>query len=413
MKSFSIHTLGCKVNQYEEEMMRRILLASGLEETPPGKADLCIINTCSVTAEADRKSRQMIRRALRTGPGTMVVAAGCAVENEQALSPDIPPGVTRLRVGEKERLAEKLGLSRGETILRQGRTRALLKVQDGCSQFCSYCIVPLLRGREKSRPPGEVLEEAAQLSELGHREIVITGIHLGAYGRDLKPQSSLAELLNLLLAEIPLARFRLSSIEPQDFDPAILSLMARDRRLCPHLHLPLQHASPRILSAMRRKYSAEEYHDKAALAVSMVPGIALTTDIMVGFPSESPADFSLLRETVERIPFSRLHVFKYSARPGTKASLLPDDVKPDEKERRSRLMIELGDEKNLSFQKTFISRKIEVLIESIRHRNILEGISENYLPVRLNGPASLAGSLVRVEVTDAAGGILRGVIPGS
>ena len=410
MKTFALITLGCKVNQYEEERMRQSLLAAGLRETPLDEADLCIVNTCSVTAVADKKSRQMIRRALRANPAARVIAAGCAVENEQALSPDIPPGVIRLKVTEKELLPEILGLPPAPAHPGQRRTRALLKVQDGCNQFCSYCIVPYLRGREKSRPLKEALEEARTLFELGHQEIVITGVHLGAYGKDLSPRLSLLELLRLLLKELPRPRFRLSSIEPQDFDPAILDLMAQNSRLCPHLHLPLQHASPKILSAMRRNYTPDEYYQKVSLAASRIPGIAITTDILIGFPSESREDFFLLRDFIEQAPFSRLHVFKYSARPGTAAASLTDDVSAEEKEKRSRLLIQLGDKKTRLYKKSFLGRKLDVLIEEEKEKNILEGISENYLPILLRGPASLRGSVVPVEVRELTGENLWGVI---
>ncbi|HEY3997455.1 MAG TPA: tRNA (N(6)-L-threonylcarbamoyladenosine(37)-C(2))-methylthiotransferase MtaB [Candidatus Xenobia bacterium] len=388
---FAIHTLGCKVNQYDEERMRRELLRAGLEETPfTDTADLYVINTCTVTSVADRKSRQMIRRAMRANPKARVVATGCAVSHKRGLSLD--NRVLRIPNREKRRLLEYLrddlpAHHHVEVPSTQARTRALLRVQDGCNQFCTFCIVPFVRGRSVSVPPETLMNEAFQLVAAGYQEIVLTGVQLGGYGK--ADGWSLGVLLDRLAGQFPTVRFRLSSIEPGEFTWDIFDAMAEYANICPHLHLALQHASDSVLERMRRGYTRADYDRLVERFLGDHPDGALTADILVGFPGETEDDFQQLVAYLERQPFAQLHVFPYSNRPGTAAVRFDGQVPEPEKRARTDAVLAVAQRKIRAFRKRFVGRTMEVLVEDGQH-----GMTANYLPVRVAAPAN-----VRVQVS--------------
>jgi threonylcarbamoyladenosine tRNA methylthiotransferase MtaB len=416
--TFSIHTLGCRANQADSELLREILVGAGFVEVPFGQpADCQIVNTCTVTREADRKARQLLNRALRLG-GT-VVATGCAVAARGGLR-QLPGAVLRLPFEKREKILELLGaggcpsqdLVDGE--VRQARARALLKVQDGCDQFCTFCIVPYIRGRSRSLPVAELVERARRLEEQGYGEIVLSGIHLAVWGRDLPGSPDLGLLLDELCAATRSVRFRLSSIEPRHFPRGLFDRMAaRPRRLCPHLHLALQHASDRVLERMRRGYDRAHYDSLVAEFLDRVPGACLTSDILVGFPGETDQDFRELLDYVRRTPFYRLHVFPYSPRPGTAAARFADQVPPEVKKARMEAMLALARRKRLEYLRRFYGARREVLVEHPGERpGEMVGVTDNYLPVLVRGGPALLGRRVLVELGRRRGEMLTGRLAG-
>ncbi|MDQ7822726.1 MAG: tRNA (N(6)-L-threonylcarbamoyladenosine(37)-C(2))-methylthiotransferase MtaB [Candidatus Eremiobacteraeota bacterium] len=410
--TFSIHTLGCKVNQYESEKIRETLLLAGYCEVPFGApAQVQIINTCTVTHTADRKSRQKIRSALRAAPGGTVVVTGCAVEHD---SPGIKTLDERLVIvpqKDKEKIAFTLtppAITSPE-VHHSPRTRAMLKIGDGCDHFCSYCIVPHVRGRIRSRLPDEVEEEAEKLAGRGFREIVLTAIHLGAYGRDLPGGESLPGLIDRLARRFPSLRIRLSSIEPQDFSEDLLEVMERHKALCRHIHLPLQHASPSVLERMGRGYTIEEYQRILERITARIPDVALTSDIIVGFPGETEADFTALFNFIDKACFFRIHVFKFSPRPGTPAAHFPGKVREDVKQERSALLIKKGVEHGERFCRRFIGETLEVLAEG-SSGGMLHGLAGNYIKVRFRGKKRDLGRIIPVRISNALGSELSGSV---
>ncbi len=418
MPTFSIQTLGCRANQADSEQLRQILLGAGFLEVPFGSpADCAIVNTCTVTGEADRKSRQTLRRASRQA-GT-VVATGCGITRRGGLQA-LPGAVLKLAPESREQVLELLGASGcpGGTALRHGlqaaRSRALLKVQEGCDHFCSYCIVPYVRGRSRSTPAQALVEGARRLEEAGHREIVLTGIHLAVWGRDLPGRPDLADLLDRLLERTRQVRFRLSSIEPMSFPHRILERMARfPDRVCPHLHLALQHASDALLKRMRRDYTWAEYDLLARDFLGSVPGACLTTDVLVGFPGETQADFEVLTDRLRTLPFLHLHVFAYSPRKGTAAALYPDQVPEIIRKTRSEQVIRLGERLARAVRHRFRGRVRPVLVERAADRaGEWLGTADNFLSVRLPGPPALLGRIVPVRLGREEDGLLRGLLVG-
>ena len=418
MPTFSIHTLGCRTNQADSEQLRQILLGAGFVEVPFGSpADCAIVNTCTVTGEADRKSRQILRRASRQA-GT-VVATGCGVARRGGLQ-SLPGAVLELAPESREQILELLGASDcpGGSALRYGlqagRSRALLKVQEGCDHFCSYCIVPYVRGRSRSMPASSLVEQARALEEAGHREIVLTGIHLAVWGRDLPENPDLADLLDRLLRGTREVRFRLSSIEPMSFPHRILERMACfPDRICPHLHLPLQHASDAILKRMRRDYTWAEYDRLARDFLDSVPGACLTTDILVGFPGETQGDFEILMGSLRTLPFLHLHVFAYSPRKGTAAAMYSDPVPEATRKSRSEQVIRLGERLARAVRRRFRGQVRPVLVERAADREgEWLGTADNFLQVCFPGPPALLGRIVPVRLGLGEDGRLCGLPKG-
>ncbi len=407
MPTFSIHTLGCRANQADSERLTEILTGAGFEEVPFGQAADCqIVNTCTVTREADRKSGQMLRRALKLGP--QVIATGCSVAARGGLSNRLPGAALKLPAGQHEQLLELLGAKGCPSthyVHSNKRGRTLLKVQDGCDQFCTFCIVPYVRGRARSFAIQEILNQAR--AQRAH-ELVLTGIHLSAWGRE--HGHDLTHLLEELLAHTT-ARIRLASVEPDLFPERIFELMKANPRLCPHLHLVLQHASNRILERMHRGYTQEHYQGLVQ-SFQEVPDFCLTTDVMVGFPGETHSDFEELYEFIKSTPFYRIHVFPYNPRPGTAAARFPDQVHPDLKNARRDRLLELAQKKRIQILQQHQGRRAEVLIESEAEPGWLQGTTQGYLTVKLKGSRALLRTLATVTLTRRQGDVLIGKLEG-
>lgn len=424
MSRIAFHTLGCKVNQVETEALIEDFASRGYELVDfADTADIYIINSCTVTHVSDRKSRAMLRRAVRRNPDALVVATGCVaqVDAEQLAAIE---GVN-LVVGnrDKENLVAIIEdyLKRGSTsqeilvnpITREDkprkvmysyhhqRTRAFVKIQDGCQSFCSYCIVPMARGPIRSKSPDIVLQEIDQLVQLGYREIVLGGIHTGCYGVDL-PDWTLNRLLNAILDQVEgQYRIRLSSIEPLELDEKLLTVMASDRRMCRHLHIPLQSGSNVILKAMGRRYDRDYYRQLINTAAASIPGMAFTADVMVGFPGESEQDFQDTFDLLAELPMSDLHVFKYSIRKGTRAAQMSPQVSEPEKNNRSEKILELARNKKLDFAKQFIGQRFNLLVEEKSGKDRYIGMTDNYLEVAVQSDYNLCGQSVAVEIVSA------------
>jgi threonylcarbamoyladenosine tRNA methylthiotransferase MtaB len=414
-------TLGCKVNQYESQYVRELLQANGYVEAGEDQpAHLCIVNTCTVTHEGDAKSRQLIRRLHQANPGARLVVMGCFATRD----PDTVrrlPGVTQV-ITDKERLVEELsGL--GVRVAPRGisrfddHQRAFVKVQDGCLLGCSFCIIPTVRPVLRSRSATEVADEVSRLVAAGHREIVLTGIHLGHYGLDLCKGRARAEwtrLWHLLdrLAGLPGDfRIRLSSLEAAEARDDLIAALARHPRICPHLHLCLQSGSDRILAAMKRRYRSAGFLERIRRIRTVLDAPAFSTDVIVGFPGETDADFEATCRVVRETGFSRIHVFSYSPRAGTTAASLPDDVPPAVKAQRRQRLHELEREMAAAYHRSLLGRVLDVLVEGPDpHRpGYARGTSCRYAPGSFPGHApALIRQRVPVRVTAVADGVLLG-----
>jgi threonylcarbamoyladenosine tRNA methylthiotransferase MtaB len=403
MKTFSFLTFGCKVNQYESQAIRERMTRRGLQEIPPEQgADLYVVNTCTVTEVAAAEARRAVRRLARRFPSAEFTVTGCAADDEFLKIPGVRHIVPHPRKA-------ALGLEPGDTassifglsISRfDGHTRAFLKVEDGCDLECSFCIIPKVRGAAASRPLRDAVDEARRLAEAGYKEIVLTGVHLGAYGRDLAGRSLLPDLLEGVLGVPGVGRVRLSSIEAGEISDPILDLMAKEPRLCPHLHVPLQSGDDAVLRAMRRRYNVRQFRAACDRAAERVPDPGLTTDAIVGFPGETEEQFGATMDVCRQIGFSRIHIFPYSRRKGTDAALLPDlpgRVKKERLHRLEGLARELAD----AFARRFLGREVEVLVEEDGG-----GYTERYLRARL--PAA-PNTLVRARVERVDHGEIRGL----
>ena len=426
-KTAALHNLGCKVNAYETEAMQELLENAGYEIVPfQEKADVYIINTCTVTNMADRKSRQMLHRARKLNPDAIVAACGCYVQekpDEAAACVDIVIGNNRkkeivaiLEAYEKSREGESLkgsrepvkeladiGHAREYEELSLSRTaehtRAYIKVQDGCNQFCSYCIIPYARGRVRSRKKDQVLEEVNRIAASGYQEVVLTGIHLSSYGIDTGE-----DLLSLILAvhEVEgIRRIRLGSLEPRIITEEFVRTISGLPKMCPHFHLSLQSGCTETLRRMNRRYTAEEYYEKCVLLRKYFRDPALTTDVIVGFPGETEEEFETSRAFVDRVDFYETHIFKYSRREGTKAAAMPDQVPEPLKTERSALMLELSRRKQADYEKKLLGATKEVLIEEevLRDGKIWQvGHTREYVKVGIQTEENLVNRLIEIEI---------------
>jgi len=430
-KKVALATLGCKVNQYESAGLRGKLQAAGFLIVPFfGSADIYIINTCTVTARADYQSRQLIRRANRKNPAARIVVTGCYAQvasKEIAGLPgvslvagnaekeDIPAFLRETEEGRKKVCVSDMRRCRtisnwsGGSL--PGRTRAFLRIQDGCDSFCSYCIVPMARGASRSLPEEKVLDEVAFLAESGYREIVLSGIHLGMYGTDLQSRSSLLSLLRKIETQGRITRLRLSSIEPLEVTPEILSHYRESQILCRHLHIPLQSGDDRILGQMGRHYNGRQFKTLMENIVSAFPDTAIGIDVMAGFPGEGKKEFENTLNFIEGLPVAYLHVFPYSKRPGTSAANLPDQVKDDVKKSRVEVLRSLGGRKRDCFARGFVGRRLSVLVESAKDRStgFMKGFSDNYIPVLLpEGNSSFSNTVMDILAVEALDGKMIG-----
>ncbi len=403
----SIITLGCRVNQAESDSLEASLKENDvtvveLRDNP----DVCIVNTCTVTAESDQNSRQLIRRASRTG--ARVIVTGCYSQLKPSEVSDMPGVEKIVDSSRKDEILGYLGYIRaGRSAGRVGRSRPYLKVQDGCNYRCSYCAVPLARGRSRSLPLEEVLEKAQALQAAGYEEIVLTGIHLGTYGHDLPVRSCLSSLVAAIIRGTETCRIRLSSIEINEIDDQLLDLMVSGR-ICSHLHIPLQSGSDHILSRMRRSYSASSYRSRLIQVVTRVPDISIGTDVIVGFPGETD---SLFQETVHMLKkgaFSYLHVFPYSRRPGTDANGFDGHVNREVIRERMDVMKELNDLKRRIYRESQIGKILDVVLEQRMDSGSVVGTSGNYLKIEVGVESFVRGTVVPVSVAEVREGFLVG-----
>ncbi len=408
MKTFAFVTFGCKVNQYESQALRERMATKGMTEVPADRgADLFVVNTCTVTETASAEAQRTVRRLARRNPFAEITVTGCAADShtEEFLG---LPGVRRVVTHDrKASLADDPRLAPADTapsifelsISRfDGHTRAFLKVEDGCDLHCSFCIIPKVRGTAVSRPLEAAVEETRRLVGNGVREIVLTGVHLGSYGKDLAGRSLLPDLLERMLAVPGLARVRLSSIEANEVSDPLVALMASEPRFCPHLHLPLQSGDDEILRAMRRRTNARQFRAACERVAERVPDPSFTTDVIVGFPGETERHFENTLDLCRRVGFSRVHVFSYSRRRGTDAALLPDLPSRVKKERHHRLEA-LASEMTEAYARKFIGREVEVLLE------IDGGYTERYLKARTAGERN---TIVRMRVERVDDGEVHG-----
>jgi len=393
-------TLGCKVNRVESDEIAAELLGRGVRLAAEDEAAVIIINTCTVTAEADAKARKAVRQALRGPSNPVVVVTGCLAALDaaglRAIDSRVVVEADKARVADLVSARLDLDDATHGPFVRMGddfRTRAMLKIEDGCDNFCSYCIVPHARGVPWGVPLGELMTQARRLVDSGAREIVLTGINIGRY------RDGGADLADVVAAvgSVGVERLRLSSIEPPDLTERLLSTLAANRAVCPHLHVPLQSGSDEVLSRMRRKYSGEEYRERVDQARSAIDGLALTTDVIAGFPGESESDHLKTLEFVESVGFSKLHVFRYSVREGTPAARMAQ-VEPAVRATRAAELRKLGDELRARYLAQRVGERAEVLIESIEDECAV-GTTRDYLRVRLSGGDLRTGQLVEVTLT--------------
>ena len=424
-------TLGCKANQSDAASMAAELLDQGHRVVPSSQAaDVTIVHTCTVTQKTDYQSRQIIRRMAARNPGGQVIVTGCYAQVSPESLQTIPGvdyvvGMAERKqipkiIGAKEKSRETAvlispaekneGFEEGRTPHFADRTRAFLKIQDGCNSFCSYCIVPHARGRNRSLTPERVLFQARELAAQGFKEIVLTGIHLGTYGEDLVPPPSLISVLKLLEKENLGLRLRLSSIEPREFNPPLLDYLAHSPRVCPHLHIPLQSGDNGILRRMNRNYSAAFFADLVHRLAQIIPDAAIGADVIGGFPGEDDSAFQNTMTLIENLPLAYLHVFPFSRRRGTPAAVFPGQVQPQVIRARCQALRELGEKKRDSFSRSFLGKTLKVLVEGKKDREsgLLKGFSANYIPVLLPGGEDLMNQEVSVEVTEVRKGKVIG-----
>ena len=414
MKKIAITTLGCKTNQFESAAMRESLAKEGFEIVPFSHlADIYIINTCTVTARTDAESRKLVRRAARLNPDSRIVVTGCYAQLAATELADLPNvalvtgnsekrGIASLilNLGEEPRiLVSDVGAaSRAEALHLETfseHTRSFLQIQNGCDAFCSYCIVPYARGRSRSVPFEEALAGARSSAEAGFAEVVLTGIHLGAYGLDLTPKRGLLELLQRIDADGVVSRLRLGSIEPNEVTEEFIGFMAVSRTFCPHIHLPLQSGSAKILSAMGRCYSPAFIRELVTGLVSKIPDISIGLDLIAGFPGESEEDHAETCNLIDSLPVAYLHVFPYSSRPGTKAAAMSGHLHPSVIKRRAEELRRIGGRKSQEFAGKFVGRVLPVLIQ----HDGKSGVSRNYLTVMPDRAIGETGIELSVRIT--------------
>ncbi|HHZ17994.1 MAG TPA: tRNA (N(6)-L-threonylcarbamoyladenosine(37)-C(2))-methylthiotransferase MtaB [Acholeplasmataceae bacterium] len=427
----SYYALGCKVNEYEAAAVINQFLERGYRLVDfDEESDVCIINTCTVTAVSDAKSRKLIRQAIRRNPAAVIAVMGCFAQLNPGTVSRIPGVDIVIGTSERHMLVELV-----EKCLREkqacclvssvnnlhayeelkidkyiSRVRGFVKIEDGCDNFCSYCAIPYARGRVRSRAVADVIAEIKRLVASGIREVVLTGINTAAYGADLKDYS-FANLLEDIFTQVPdLYRLRISSIEIAEITDEFLTTIARHRdRFCPHLHIPLQGGTDRILALMNRKYTTTAYAEKLAKIRELFPGINITTDVMVGFPGETEEDFAQARDFIESMNFGEMHIFPYSPRPRTKAAAFTGQVSPEAKKARVRALLELNRVQALRYREQFVGQVLPVIVEKVAG-GITYGHSGNYLEISFPGADAEINSVQSVRLTRAAYPLSRGEV---
>lgn len=409
MKKCALHSLGCKVNSYETQAMQKMMESAGYEIVPFGEeiADIYIINTCSVTNIADRKSRQMIHKAKKLNPEAVVAAAGCYVESAgDNIDEDVDIVIGN---NEKSHLIEILNEyfehMDKEKLVDIGKatdfdelnidsplehTRAYVKIQDGCNRFCSYCIIPYVRGRIRSRKPDDVMAEIKRVAASGCKEVVLTGIHLSSYGLDFKDSTvKLIDVIEAVNRIEGIERIRLGSLEPLIVTEEFVRRLAKCKKICPHFHLSLQSGCDETLKRMNRRYNVDEYYKGVELLREYFPDAAVTTDVIVGFPGETEEEFNVTKKYLEKVCFYEMHVFKYSRRKGTAADKMPDQIPENIKSERSTELLELNEILSNRYREKYIGKKVKVLLEEnhiIENKKYIIGFTDTYVRVALENP---------------------------
>lgn len=415
-KRFFFVTLGCKVNQYESEAMQKLFEAAGYAQADDiSDADVVVVNTCTVTAVSSQKSRQMIRRAAGANPNSIVAVVGCYAQSEPEVVAAIDGVDVVIGTKDRTRIVELVeeAFTRREKILQVGtvdeihafeelphapqRTRAFLKIEDGCNNFCAYCIIPFVRGRVRSRSLESIRDESLKLAAAGYKEIVLTGIHVGAYGRDFGGKVTLVDAVKTVLDAANPLRLRLGSIESVEMSDALIDLLKSDGRICNHVHLPLQSGSDEILRAMRRPYTTKMFAKLTARLVDEVPEISIGTDLIVGFPNESEENFSETLEFIRSQPFAKIHVFPFSARAGTVAATLPNQIPSSTKKLRAGQALEISRTKSKIFAERLIGRTVEIIAETSQD-GLVDGLTKNYVRVYLPDEDIPLGNVIKVRV---------------
>lgn len=422
MSTVAFHTLGCKVNHYETEAIWQLFKTAGYERVDYEQiADVYVINTCTVTNTGDKKSRQVIRRAIRKNPDAVIAVTGCYAQTSPAEIMDIP-GVD-IVVGTQDRVKmldyiaeftqERQPINAVGNIMKSrvyeeldvpsftDRHRASLKIQEGCNNFCTFCIIPWARGLMRSRDPKEVIHQAQQLVAAGYKEIVLTGIHTGGYGEDLKDYNLAMLLRELEKQVVGLKRIRISSIEASQITDEVIEVLAESKIVVPHLHIPIQSGSDTVLKRMRRKYTMEFFADRLVKLKAALPRLAVTSDVIVGFPGETEAEFMETYDFIKEHQFSELHVFPYSKRTGTPAARMDDQVDENVKNERVHRLIELSDQLAKEYASQFEGEVLEVIPEEQLENGLYEGYTDNYLKVHFPATDDMIGKIVKVKITKA------------
>jgi threonylcarbamoyladenosine tRNA methylthiotransferase MtaB len=415
MLKAAYNAVGCKLNQYEVQAIAESLEPYGFISVPfTEKADLYIINSCTVTGKADYTSRQMARRALKKNPAAKVILTGCYAELEPdiagAISPDIIPIGNTRKADIPQLVLDMFGIGFDAKLATRpitrmnGHSRAFIKIQEGCREQCSYCIIWKARGKPTSRPPEEIVEEINALYDNGYCEVVLTGVHIGRY----KKRLNLAELLRAILEQTKMPRIRLSSLKPNEFKDELIELIGAEKRICAHVHLPIQSGDDDILKAMGRKYTAVSISQLTRRLAEARPEITIGADIIVGFPGETDANFENTLALVKNNPIHHLHVFSYSDRPGTPASQMNSKVDPETKAKRSARLRRLGNIRKNEHAEKFIGSTLDVVVEDRTRGGVYGGISGNYLRVEFDGSEEMKKKLIQIKIRSRDKDVLKG-----
>ncbi|GGA68728.1 tRNA (N(6)-L-threonylcarbamoyladenosine(37)-C(2))-methylthiotransferase MtaB [Ornithinibacillus halotolerans] len=422
MPTVAFHTLGCKVNHYETEGIWRMFMDQGYERVDfDHDSDVYVINTCTVTNSGDKKSRQIIRRAIRKNPDAIVCVTGCYAQTSPGEILEIPGVDVVVGTQDRKNMIQYIEEHKKSRVPVNGvsnimknrvfeemdvpefsdRTRASLKIQEGCNNFCTFCIIPWSRGLLRSRDPESVISQAQKLVDAGYKEIVLTGIHTAGYGEDLNDYNFAALLRDLESKVSGLERIRISSIEASQITDEVIEVLDQSEKIVRHLHIPLQSGSDTVLKRMRRKYSTEFYYQKVGKIRKALPDLAITSDVIVGFPGETEEEFMETYNFIKKVGYSELHVFPFSRRTGTPAARMDDQVDEDIKNERVQRMIDLSEELAKEYAARYENEVLEVIPEErdLEEENMLVGYTDNYLKVKFEGTQDMIGKIVRVKIT--------------
>ena len=431
MKKVAFYTLGCKVNQYETEAMLELFEKEGYEKAETEDyADVYVINTCTVTHMSDRKSRQYIRRMKKKNPDAIIAVVGCysQVSPEEILSIDevnLVMGTNDRKkiVEEVKKIDASRKVSTVDDIMKvkafeeieinktNGKTRAFMKIQDGCDRYCSYCIIPYARGRVRSRDLESIVKEVENLASNGYKEVVLTGIHVASYGKDIKDSDiKLLDVIKQINDIEGIERIRLSSVEPILFTDEFVEAVSAMDKVCPHYHLSLQSGCDETLKRMKRRYTTEEYKTIVDRLRAAIPNVSITTDVIVGFPGETNEEFDKTYEFLKDIELTHMHIFKYSPRKGTPAATMENQVDPSTKHERSEKLLQLNEENFKKFGQKMLDKEFNVLFEQKVGDNKFEGLTENYVKVIVESDKDLSEQILKVKITDVKNEFLEGIL---